>query len=485
MNDLQQPKVVYLGPKYTFSHEAALRMYPHAELFYRPSFREVFQAIQKGDMDYAVLPIENSSTGAIPEVCQLLVEQRYEALKENEVKIKIVKEFYLSVKLHLLARSQMSLLDIKVLYTHRQPQLQSMDFIETDLKHVEIKNTTSTADAAEKLFQDTSSALASACIGSELLAHEKKLTIIKSDIQDVYRNVTRFVGLSSLHNAALRTNKTTVAIIIHDKPGMLVEALQMISSQGINLRSIKTLPVRDDKYFSENFKDWFLLDIEASNTSTKYKHFIGNRNAKKDIIPGLKLLGSYMAFKPEPPLLSEPAKRKKTPPDNRQRMLALLEKTKEGESENVEFKSTLRFNLRTNSADKELPKAVVKTICAFMNADGGTIFIGIGDHKEPIGIDKDIQCLSKKDEDGFISALYQYIVDIIGTEYCQLVHPYILDYQEKRICTVEVNSSNQPAWFNDGNTQTFFLRVGNPSRPLTPKDALLYILKKFKGMGGF
>jgi predicted HTH transcriptional regulator len=178
-----------------------------------------------------------------------------------------------------------------------------------------------------------------------------------------------------------------------------------------------------------------------------------------------------------------PRKKKEGPSDRREALLSLLERTSEIDpGANVEFKSTLRFNLKTSSADKELSKAVAKTICAFMNADGGTLFIGVGDHKEAIGIEKDIQGLSKRDEDGFISTLYQLVLDMIGTEFWQLVRPTVLDYQGKRICGIEVQSSSAPAWFIDGNSQTFYVRIGNRSMPQAPREALKYILKRFKGM---
>lgn len=479
MSDPIKPKVVYLGPRFTYSHEAALHMYPHSELFYKGSFKEVFNAVRLGEMDYGILPVENSSTGAIMETCQLLVEQDFEPVT-GDIKVKIVKEFYLPVKLNLLSRQSMSIADIKVLYTHRQPELQCVDFLGRYLSHARRENTTSTAGAAEKLLQDSYGA----CIGSDVLAHEHKLVVIQPSIQDVYRNVTRFVGLSAVHEVSGHADKTTFAVIIPDRPGMLVEVLKMISSEGINLRSIKTLPIRDSKLFSSDFKDWFVMDIETSIASSKYKHFTRIRKDKKDLVWCFKFLGSYPIFSSEPPASKPAVKEKKALPDSRERLLSLLEHAQNTESDKLEFKSTLRFNLRTNSADKELPKTVAKAICAFMNANGGALFIGIGDHKEPIGIEKDIQGLSKKDEDGFVSTLFQLIVDIIGTDFCQLVHPAILDYQGVRICAVQVDSSTKPAWFNDGNAQTFFVRMGNASRPLQPQEALQYILQRFKGMGG-
>jgi chorismate mutase/prephenate dehydratase len=479
MSDDPKPQVVYLGPKYTFSHEAATHMYPHAELFYKKSFKEVFKAVRTGEMDYGVLPVENSSTGAIMETCQLLVEQDFEPIT-GAIKVQIVKEFYLPVRLNLLARQQMSIADVKTLYTHRQPELQCVDFLGQYMPHAKRENTVSTADAAERLLQDATGA----CIGSDVLAREHKLVTIQEGIQDVYRNVTRFVGLSAKHEAIGRAGKTTLAIIIPDKPGTLVETLQMLSAQGINLRNIKTLPIRDSRLFSSEFKDWFVLDIESSDACEKYKHFIKAKKERSDLILCFKPLGSYPVFTAENRNAAKhPPKPKKAPPTKQESLLALLHQTHEGESDKVEFKSTLRFNLRSNSADKELPKAVAKAICAFMNAEGGTLFIGVGDHKEPIGIDRDIQGLSKKDEDGFVSTLFQLVVDMLGTEYCQLVHPTIMDYQDKRICAVQVDSSTKPAWYNDGNVQTFFVRAGNASRPFSPKEALDYILRKFKGMG--
>jgi hypothetical protein len=152
-----------------------------------------------------------------------------------------------------------------------------------------------------------------------------------------------------------------------------------------------------------------------------------------------------------------------------------------GETETVEFKSTLRFDFETRSLNKELAKAVAKTLCGFMNASGGYLFIGVGDEGQPVGIDEDIKLLTKKTLDGFLSAFHQVVSDLIGKEFTRFVHPEIAHYKGTNVCCVRVEPSSQPAWLSDAGRAALFIRVGKSSRPLDPKDANDYVMSRFAG----
>ncbi|HWB01994.1 MAG TPA: prephenate dehydratase domain-containing protein [Verrucomicrobiales bacterium] len=469
MSSAERGKVAYLGPKYTYSHEAAYRLFPSAELFYKNGFNEIFHHVLTGQMDYGVLPVENSSTGAIAETFQLLLDQNFESLS-GEIKVKIAYEYYLPVRHNLLGRTEMDLRSIKTLYTHRQPELQCSSFIADKLSHVTIENTVSTSDAADKLLQDPEGA----CIGGDILAHEQKLVKLCSGIQDIHRNVTRFIAVSSNHEVKnSRQNKTTFAIALPDKTGMLVKALQLVAESGINLKNIKTLPIRDSRFFSEDFKDWFVIDVHGPSTSKKFLRFDRERKIHKDLILSYKFLGSYPAYeyRNEHTVNAEEIAKPVTGRVNQ--MLALIA---QGESDKVEFKSTLRYDVHQCKVNRELTKVIAKTMAAFMNCSGGTLFIGIDDRKKAVGIDLDVQTLSKKDEDGFLSALYQSVVDLIGNEFCLSIEPFFFEYENKRVCAVKVKGTTKPAWLNDGSTNTLYIRAGNASRPLDPKEAVEYVM---------
>lgn len=470
----EQPRVVYLGPKYTFSHEAAVALFPDGDLSHVSTFREVFSLVDQENSDFGVLPVENSSTGVIPDTYQLLLGQSYEGVGQD-VRVKIIRELLLPINHNLLAAQPLEIAGIERLYTHRQPELQCGVFIGQHLAGVDVIETLSTADAGFRAQKDS----ASACIGSDLLAVELKLIKIKSAIQDVQRNVTRFVAVS-VSQPAVKPNKTTFAVILPDKPGMLVEALQLLASQEINLTSIKTLPIHDSQIFPEEFKDWFVMDVGSADTSQKFRRFARKRADKSEVFLAYKNLGSYPTFNrggPRRGAALGPGTPPKAPKDDEWSRLISL-----GESGEVEFKATLRYDLRQAKVNKDLGKVVAKTIAAFMNSDGGVLFIGVGDGGEPIGVEADIQELRKKDEDGFLQALFQIVIDMIGTEFCQLVVPAFIDYGGARVCAVRVGISPQPAWLADGGATTFFVRAGNSSRPLDAKSALDYVLRRSRGV---
>lgn len=468
MREDKKKRVVYLGPKYTFSHEAALKMFPKAEHFYQLSPRKVFEMVESGEVDYGVLPVENSATGVISDTFHLLLDQDFERFSAS-VRVQIVNELILPIYHNILSKTDIPLSQAKRIYTHRQAHLQCTDWIERHMPWATVEDTSSTSAAAEKLSQDTRGI----CIGGNLLAKEEGLIKLRENIQDYKRNVTRFLGISAKHKKLKRNhNKTTFAIIIPDTPGMLVRALSLISSEDINLLGIKTLPIRAFKVFNKDFKDWFIIDLPVSSANTAFQKLLEQFKERTDTILSCKILGSY---KGGDGLTGKGSgKKEKEPlPENDKLYLELIA---EGESESVEFKSSMRYDLNTKTVNKELSNVVGKTICGFLNIQGGYLFIGVRDNGEASGIELDISTIKKKDEDGYLALLYQIVTEKIGAEYCQYVHPRIIKYNKKKICCVKIDASPKAAWFNENE---FYIRSGNGTRLLTSKTAMSYIMSRF------
>lgn len=151
-----------------------------------------------------------------------------------------------------------------------------------------------------------------------------------------------------------------------------------------------------------------------------------------------------------------------------------------GEATNLEFKASMRYDLRLEKVNKDLQKIIAKTISAFMNSEGGTLLIGILDDGSTYGIENDIQTLSKKDVDGFTQTLYQTLVDYIGVEYSGYVKTKFVDRENKTVCIVYVEKSQRPAYLKNGSLKEFFIRVGNSSRPLNIEEAHEYIDQRFQ-----
>jgi predicted HTH transcriptional regulator len=154
-----------------------------------------------------------------------------------------------------------------------------------------------------------------------------------------------------------------------------------------------------------------------------------------------------------------------------------------GESEFIEFKSSLRWDYRQEKLNKALEHVIAKTISAFLNASGGTLFIGVDDTGNVLGLIPDYQCLSKKNSDGFLLALTDVINRYLGKKIHRFISARIINTGESEICMVTMTSSDTPVFVGTGNEQEFFIRATASSQPLNMSEALEYIKSHWKKRG--
>jgi len=146
-----------------------------------------------------------------------------------------------------------------------------------------------------------------------------------------------------------------------------------------------------------------------------------------------------------------------------------------GESEFVEFKSSLRHDYRQIKTDKNLEDVILKSIAGFLNANGGTLIIGVNDTGEILGLENDYWSLKRKDKDGFQQRLILVISNAFGKDICTKIHISFHEINAKEICTLYVEPSHQPVFFNEDNRTIFFLRTGNVTNPLTTSEVVKYL----------
>lgn len=146
-----------------------------------------------------------------------------------------------------------------------------------------------------------------------------------------------------------------------------------------------------------------------------------------------------------------------------------------GESEAVEFKSTLRTNLHTGAADKRMEMAVLKTLAAFLNTGGGTLIIGVHDDGTPLGIGAD----------GFVSedAMSLHLVNIvkerISPQALTAMHIHFDDHKGERVMVVRCQKSPAPVFVKDGEHERFYVRTGPSTTELKASQTLDYIKQWF------
>lgn len=159
-----------------------------------------------------------------------------------------------------------------------------------------------------------------------------------------------------------------------------------------------------------------------------------------------------------------------------------------GESSYVEFKTTLRYDMRENRVNKILEGVILKTIAAFSNGEGGMLIMGVNDDMEIIGLDNDYNTLKEGDKDGFEIHLRNLINRTYGTDFAstniKVSFPLV---EDKEICLVEIKQGNKPLFTEAkdkyGITQEhFYLRSGNSSPALAPSEQATYIRSRFNNI---
>jgi chorismate mutase/prephenate dehydratase len=237
--------IAYMGPKGTFSHEAAnLKFGRLATLESVPSIGDVFATVETGKASLGIVPIENTTEG--------VVTQAFDAFVDSDVLI--CGEVLLRISNHLASRSG-RIEDIRQVASNPQPLAQCRGWLDRNLPGVERLETASTTAAAERAANDASVA----AICSAGAVERSGLRTIEASIEDRRDNTTRFLVIGKQSPEPTGNDLTSAVFTIRkDEPGGLHRLLQPFSDEGINLTSIQLRPIRG--------KPWeyqFFLDLEG------------------------------------------------------------------------------------------------------------------------------------------------------------------------------------------------------------------------------
>ncbi|MCK5070670.1 MAG: ATP-binding protein, partial [Desulfocapsa sp.] len=142
-----------------------------------------------------------------------------------------------------------------------------------------------------------------------------------------------------------------------------------------------------------------------------------------------------------------------------------------GESTTLEFKSTMRTNLKTGKPGKEIEIAWLKTVAGFMNSDGGILLIGVDDSGAMLGTDADKFANEDKCRLHFKNMLNTHI----GAEFTRFIHLKVVDIDEKTILIIECERVRRPVFLSMGKQEDFFIRSGPSSMKLTMSQMVKYL----------
>ena len=147
----------------------------------------------------------------------------------------------------------------------------------------------------------------------------------------------------------------------------------------------------------------------------------------------------------------------------------------------VEFKSTARWDLRENQPSKAIEDAIVKTVAAFLNTDGGTLLIGVGPDRDVVGLEHDYQRVKPSNGDGFVNWLTTHLINTLGPVPVTRTRARITTHEGREICRVDVAPSPDSVWARTSkHERVFFVRMNNSTRAL-PEDEVDHYLAVREG----
>lgn len=270
-------RVAYLGPEGTFSHQAAVRQFGAlAELVSALHIREVFDLCERGRADYGVVPVENTTEGA--------VTQCFDALVESEVTI--CGELLLEIKQNLLTNAG-SLDRVKRVGSHPQPLAQCRSWLQRELPGVETVEMASTAVAAQAASADPTFA----AVGSEVAAEAYGIAVLEPSIEDRKGNCTRFFVIGRDRPSSSGNDLTSAVFTVSKhESGTLFRLLEPFANHGVNLTAVQSRPMKG--------KPWeylFFIDLEGHVEDAAVAAALEDASR---VAHSHKLLGSYPAAVP-------------------------------------------------------------------------------------------------------------------------------------------------------------------------------------------
>ncbi|MCC5940391.1 MAG: prephenate dehydratase [Balneolaceae bacterium] len=274
----QTIRVSYQGTDGAFSHQAAMRhfkqRYTNVECIGYTRFEEAADAVEKGDVDVSILPIENTTAGSINDTYDLL----------NDKSLYIIGEEVLKINHCLMAPENVPLNNVRRILSHPQAIAQCSRFL-SSLPRCHVESYFDTAMAARKVRDDDD--LSQAAIASSYAAEIYGLQILKRDLANQTDNLTRFVivGRDPLSCDPQLNCKTSLIFATIDEKGALLKCLNLLDDSGINMTKLESRP-----RIGHPWQSLFYLDIEGNSNNPRVSDALAKLAKKAQY---LKVLGSY------------------------------------------------------------------------------------------------------------------------------------------------------------------------------------------------
>jgi chorismate mutase/prephenate dehydratase len=275
---LEQPlKIAYLGPAGTYTESAAQKHFGSAPaLNSLPSIDDVFRAVEAGNVDYGVIPVENSTEGAVGRSLDLLLN----------TSLKICGEVHLPIHHNLMSKSA-SVAEIKTVYAHAQSLGQCHEWLNRNLPNVPRIAVASNAEAA-RLVAEAGSAAGFASIAGESAARLYELNILAAGIEDNPDNTTRFLILADHDAGPSGKDKTSLVCSAQNRPGAVHDLLTPFAKNNVSMTRFESRPAKG--MGGGKWEYVFYVDIEGHREDAAVAAALSELASKASFV---KVLGSY------------------------------------------------------------------------------------------------------------------------------------------------------------------------------------------------
>jgi chorismate mutase/prephenate dehydratase len=276
---LEKPlQIAYLGPEATNTHAAALKKFG-ASVDYQAiaTVSDIFTAVEKGEADHGVIPIENSTEGSVREALDSFVESD----------LKIVAQIYLEISHALISNSRLE--EIERVYSKDQALAQCRHWLQRHLPHAQLIDATSTSRAVQLAKEEPGVA----AIAGELAAEHYGVPVLERNIQDKADNTTRFFVIGRKPSGVVGNGKDVTSLLVSlgdeaaSHSGALLKMLMPLAERGINLSKIESRPSK-----RRPWDYYFFLDVTGHYEDSRMKDALAEL---KKFCPLVKWLGSYPA----------------------------------------------------------------------------------------------------------------------------------------------------------------------------------------------
>ncbi len=270
---LEKPlDVAFLGPKGTFTQAAAIKQFGHAAIT-KPyaSVDRVFRAVESGECNYGVVPVENSTEGVVNHTLDCF----------SSSSLTICGELEIPIALHLMIGVNTDLESVSKICAHQQALAQARNWLDNHYPHLERVAVSSNGEAAELAAKDP----AIAAIAGDIALDSYNVIAAFKNIEDCNNNTTRFFVISPQLISGSGNDKTCLMVSTRNEPGALFNLLQPFNDAYINLTRLTSRPSR-----TENWAYVFFIEFEGHESDSVISQIISTLEAKSYAI---KSLGSF------------------------------------------------------------------------------------------------------------------------------------------------------------------------------------------------